>query len=333
MFIRSHWRYISLLIVFQISKGNFRYLGDYNEKARLLSVCVNETISQGRSYSFGDIEISFCSFFRTSSFSESGGVIYIITGSLGISNSMFFNCSSSLNGGAIYFDSSTIQINRICGNCCKAVSGQFLFLRTQNNNIGMISVSYCCNNGIGSYSINIFNGNNRLDDSNSSFNYCNQVSGFGVSSPSSFSSSMCTIAHTSVKDSLVLLFVYFNSTISYTNIVSNHSPTHGVIYLDRNPSVKMMYCIFSKNSNHLFSVRQGNLCVYHSFIEHNSNSLSTSASVSTNNVTLTITQTHFLTFFSSYFCPTDYTKLDIITKSIYYQNKMRLISFLTFALN
>jgi len=85
--------------------------------------CQNETISQGRSYLEMNINISNCFFSRFCTFngdSGYGGVIQVGTGSLSmiISYSMFYNCSCSVNGGAIHFDSSNSYLRMICANRC-----------------------------------------------------------------------------------------------------------------------------------------------------------------------------------------------------------------------
>jgi len=92
--------------------------------------------------------------------------------------------------------------------------------------------------------------------------------------------------------------------MKYANIVHNNSPYSGVIYVGGG-SPQMQYCIFHKNLYTLINVETGSLDISHSFISHNG-AFSTSIPVSTgNNNSFVIRQSFFLTFFHSYYCPTD----------------------------
>jgi len=69
---------------------------------------------------------------------------------------------------------------------------------------------------------------------------------------------------------------------------------------------KMMYCIFSKNQNYLYSVDSGSLELSHSFIDHPSSSFSTLRAVSTvTNNSLAYRITHQMQFFNSIHCNAD----------------------------
>ena len=276
--------------------------------------CEKENISNGWSYSQMNINISHCFFLRTLTLSSYGGVIYVNGGfySMNVNYSMFYNCSSSLNGGAICFDSINSNLRMICGNRCScgaSKNGNFaLLIASQTNQVEYISISFCSYNMDGSYPICFESGNQRVDNTNSSMNNGYKYSGIGIFTPSSFTSILCTFSNNKVS----YICIYFSSitdtiTLSYANILHNNSPSgNGVIYADGEGLKKMIYCIFQNNSNFLFCIRQGSLEVSHSFIDHSSSSFYTSITVSTaNNLSFTKGITYQMQFFSSYHCNTD----------------------------
>jgi len=198
----------------------------------------------------------------------------------------------------------------ICANSCSASSWyHFAILSaSQVNQVEYLSVSNCSHATSGYNSIYLSSGDQRADNTNSSMNNAFRVSGIGIDSPSSFTSSHCTFSNNMVSNSICIYFYSYSGTISmsYTNIVHNNSPSqYGVVYVDGAGSRKMMYCIFKNNQNYLFSIYGGSLEVSHSFIDH-FGSFSTSIPVSTsNNNSFTNTITYQLQFFNSIHCNAD----------------------------
>lgn len=273
-------------------------------------LCESENISHGMSYFNRSISISLCFFSRSMSFSGNGGVINIDGGlySMIIEYSMFYNCTSSLQGGAIYFNSSHSDINMVCANRCSCgynMNFQFSYLRaSQMNHLEYISVSYCSPSISGNYPLCLKSGNQRVENLNSSMNNAKICSGLCTSSPSSFSCSYCTFSN-NYAYALGCINVISSSgtiTIAFTNIVHNNSPSYGVV-LTYDTGIKiMMYCIFHKNRDTLFSVEYGLLQVIHSFIDHSSQfSIYSSLDTATNNSFISKT-TYEIQFFNSYHC-------------------------------
>jgi len=278
--------------------------------------CENESIDQGRSYVDKNIDISNCFFSRSSSYSGDGGVIYVSASScsMNINYSMFYNCdcSSYGGGGAIYFISSNSSLRMICANSCSCGAsyvGHFAYVvASQVNQVEYLSVSNCSHTTSGYYPICFESGNQRVDNTNSSMNNAYWVSGFGISSPSSFTSSHCTFSNNKVSEWICIWFYSDSGTISmsYANIVHNNSPYNGVVYVWGAGSRKMMYCIFKNNQNTLFCVYEGSLEVSHSFIDHSGSSFSSRTAVSTsNNNSFTNIITYQLQFFNSIHCNAD----------------------------
>ena len=172
-----------------------------------------------------------------------GGVIYckdqII--SMKIKDSIFFNCSSSSAGGAIYFycpsHNSNSELIRTCGYKCYTTSSepyQFGHIVTKSNSIlnynnGIfLSISKCSNHEIPTswHTINFYYSNISLNNFNSSYNRVKRISGFYISYPSKFTSSFNTIFNNFNIESVCIWFhSYSNENIlSYSNIINNNSP-------------------------------------------------------------------------------------------------------------
>ena len=274
--------------------------------------CESESIDQGSSYDNNNINISNCFFSRSSSYSGHGGVIYVSASScsMNINYSMFYNCICSNNGGAIYFYSSNSFLRMICANSCSASYFHLAYLgASQVNHVEYLSESICSHTTTGYRSIFLIYGYQRVDNTNSSMNNAREISGIGITFPSSFTSSHCTFSNNKVSDSICIYFSSSSVTISmsYANIVHNNNPIqyYGVVYVDGAGSRKMMYCIFKNNQITLFCVWEGSLEVSHSFIDH-SGSFSTSTTVSTSiNNSFTNTITYQLQFFNSIHCNAD----------------------------
>jgi len=278
--------------------------------------CENETIVQERSYSQMNISISHCFFSRSSLYSGYGGVIYVVGSSYSMdaNYSMFYNCSCSSWGGAIYFNSYYSCLRMICANSCScgastAYGGHFAYSEASwVNQVEYLSVLNCSPTTSGYYSIHLQSGDQRLFNTNSSMNNAQRYSGITIYAPSSFTGSYCTFSNNKVSNGVCIEFYSISGTISisYTNIVHNNSPTqYGVVFVSGPGSRKMMFCIFQNNQNYLFCVYAGSLEVSHSFIYHSA-SLSTSIAVSpTTNNSFTNSLTFQIQFFHSHHCNAD----------------------------
>jgi len=275
--------------------------------------CVNEHIDHVRSYTDVNINIDFCFFSRLRFYPGAGGVIYVngASYSMYINNSMFFNCTSPGNGGAIFFASLVSCLRRVCVHRCYTTAAyHFAHIEaSQENLLDYLSVSYCSYCTTGTYSTYLFKGNTRVDSINSSMNHAGANSGLCISTPTSFTSSHCTFSNNQVTDHMCINFYSDSGTVSwlYTNVVHNNSPSgYGVVYTYGPGIKKMMYCIFQSNQNYLFSMASGSLEVSHSFIDHQSSIFSTFIGISTAlNNSFIERMTYQLQFFNSLYCNTD----------------------------
>jgi len=292
-------------IVTRLHKNDYTWMDAFS--------CDNESINQGRSYIDSNINVSDCFFSRLSSYSGSGGVVYVNGGSYSMifNSSMFFNCICSSLGGAMYFSSQNSFLRMICANRCSCGnlnSYHFVYIQTPHmNQVNYLSVSYCSPSTFGSYSIRLDSGNQSVSNTNSSMNNANSYSGLYLSSTSSSTSSHCTFSNNKVSDFGCLRFYSALGTMLYANILNNNSPSgNGVVYVDGGATRKMMYCIFNSNLNYLFCIYSGSLEVCHSFFDHSSIAFSSRSNVSTaNNNSFSYRMTYQIQFFSSLHCNAD----------------------------
>jgi len=288
----------------------------------LILGCENESIDQGRSYSQNNIGISDCFFSRSSLYDGDGGVLYVHgIYSMNVNYSLFYHCICSQIGGAIFFyswnsvSSSNSYLSMICANSCSC-GAQYSchFARiyaSQDNQAKYLSVSNCTHNTAGAFSICFENGNQRVNNTNSSMNTAVQVSGISIMYPNLFTGIHCTLSNNKVS-SCICLYICSNTetiSISFANIVHNNSPSaYGVVYAEGSGLGlrKMSYCIFQNNQNYLFCLNGGSLEVSHSFIEHLTSSFSSSTTVSTDtNNSFTNRMTFPIQFFYSHYCNAD----------------------------
>jgi len=276
--------------------------------------CKNENIAKDRSYVDCNINISDCSFSRTMTYSVSGGVIFVNGGaySMSVNFSMFYYCSTSEEGGAIFFYSSNSFLKKNCASNCYVGTNRYYsfayLLASQSNIVEYLSVSFCSNTHVGDSSVSLQLGNQRVDNTNSSFNKAYSVSSIFFQNPSSLTSSHCTISNNFASHSICLKFNFASGTISSANIIRNDSTYNVIICVSGTTGApKLKYCIFQSNIKTLFYVSSGSLEVSHSFIDHSptlSFSSRTSVSTAINN-TLTKIETYQIEFFSSFHCNTD----------------------------
>jgi len=155
-------RYLAKVIFTQI----FPLMNNKDTIWMVGSGCLIENTTQGRSYVDKNIDFSDCFFLRSSTFSGSGGVIYVSGGiySMIVNYSMFYKCVCSTQGGAIYFSSTNSFLRMICANSCYiSVSNYYHFAylnASQENQVEYLSVSNCSHNtASGYYSIYLDSGN------------------------------------------------------------------------------------------------------------------------------------------------------------------------------
>jgi len=283
--------------------------------------CESETKVQGWSYYRMNINVSGCFFSRSSQLTGYGGVIYVDSGSytMNILLSMFYNCLCSKDGGAIYFVSSSSYLRMLCAHRCSCGASRsynFAYISSsQMNQVEYLSVSCCSHSLTGRYTINLWTGNQRADNTNCSMNNVVQDSGIGFSAPSSFTSSYCTFSNNMASNSICIRFYSTSGTISlsYANIVHNNSPSnYGVVFANGAVQKKIIHCIFQNNHNYLICLFEGSLEVFHSYIDHSSLLFTGYLEVLTTNNSFTNRMTYQIQFFKSLHCNADV----LITESI-----------------
>jgi len=287
-------------------KPNIFRIMDFSKNKEIFTIltCKNENIDLGRSYAEESINISMCFFSRLNCYQDYGGVIYVNcpSQSMNVSNSMFYNCSSVNQGGAIWFSSTNSILKMLCVHGCSSQRYLFSMILCVNiNEIDFLSVSSCSLSS-GLITMWLECGNQKMGNSNNSMNYVHEYSGVIINSPNSFASNYCTFSNNHVEHYICIYFYRNTGTMSFSNIVHNNSPVLGVVYLENGGSYKMMNCIFDMNQNCLFYTVSSNLEIYHSFINQ------IGITSSNNNNSLMKFGTYHISFYSSHYCHSDNIK-------------------------
>ena len=203
--------------------------------------------------------------------SGSGGSIYI-SGSyyLNVSETTFYQCWASVDGGAIYTSGIlNIFLNKICGIYCKSANHLYSYLgilNDQNIFLNLISISQCFNNTIGYVSLCLYQGNQNITNTNSSFNKNIYISGVYYVNPINMNSNFCTFFNNTVKDNRCIQLYGNKGYISKFNIINNNSPSLGVVYVGAG-NYYLNESIFYNNQINLFYSNSGSsLTLYNCII-------------------------------------------------------------------
>ena len=269
--------FLAYIMISILSMG---FLDSLSFKNRLLerigahfrSSCVSENIVQGRSYNNCYIDIYDCHFSRSAKYvGGNGGVIYVNGGSysMSISSSSFVCCSCSERGGAIYFSSSSSVLNMVCACNCSAICEHFCFVCAPQNYVDYVSFAFCSPKDFGEFPIQLYQGVQRARQINSSLNNAYIISGLYIACPQSFTCSYCLLSNNSAADNTCLGFAYQSGIMSFSNIINNKCPSHGIVRVEMGGSYQMQYCVFYSNQNTLFCVYSGSLEISHFSLRNN----------------------------------------------------------------
>ena len=231
-----------------------------------------------------NINLENCYFYRFNTLNDNGGVFYINSNNviLNLTKITFFNCSSNLKCGVLFFESisGNCYLNNICGSNCFTLTnneGQFgSILVSSNMNIflNLISLTKCTplENPLGYYNLILRYGNQKLNNNNFSKNICKSESGICNFYVNSNYGDFCNFFNNSVITQIIINYhsLNFHSNIQRYSIISNSKNL--IIY--NGGFVTMNNCIFKKNIGILFqsSVYVGAthlLTISSSYIEHN----------------------------------------------------------------
>ena len=242
---------------------------------------------------------------------------------------MFFNCTSTDNGGAINYDcdrNGTIALSKICASYCytsgKPSWCQFAYISIssdKNAYVDMLSYSKCSpyHQSYTIYScFYIYLGNQNISYTNSSYNHANYYSSIFIQLPTILNLRFSSFCHNNVQHSNNLYFDSSSSVtlhyIEYCNILNNNSPNTGGGVIFSNGGFSFNDCIFMFNSHYLFYHSSTNKCyVNRGYIFHHSSSFlkyGTTTYIIFNSVTESnvYTPTYTIQYFSSYHCHGDF---------------------------
>ena len=267
-----------------------------------------------------NINMNNCLIKDISSLSGNGGVIFINTElSLIINDTTFYQCTSSGDGGVIYFiNGLNINLFKICTVGCKSAStycSQFALLQTNNNQIFDLITIYNCSNLNGYETLRLVYGKQNISNINISYNNNIYVSGVYYVNPTSMFSNYCSFYNNTVSSFSCIHFCSNVGTISKSNIILNNSPSFGVVFVEIGNYI-LKECIFDKNKNILLyvgsvSTMQLNNCYFLT------DSSSTYGSI-TNSLIITNTYYYLYSIYSTYYCSYSNLKLNpTISKTIF----------------
>ena len=218
-------------------------------------------------------------FFSSLYFVGSGGILNYNTDNvhLVVELCSFFNCSCSVDGGAIYFVSlsGAYVINKCCAKNCRAGSeGHFAYLQGNSMKNGDIlySTLYFCspdNTGTKYYSIRTFPGKIGIKNTNSSFCISSHGSSFYIANGSPFFFNYSNIENGySTYHCLHIMEATSECKISTINFINNTvtSASYAIIH-SAIPLTFVFECVFYLNKGFLFN---GFLTCQLSWFEHNS---------------------------------------------------------------
>ena len=269
-------------MIYQMFKITFFLLFLKNNKNifnfnNTLNLKTNNFIFNGEErYNTFFIENSY--FSRINTLNGNGGIIYNMKmdQNMNLNQCIFYFCSSTEGGGAIFFLGNNVKLLKICCSYCFSEIYQFGYIETSLNGFyHLLSINNCYNISEGFNSFVIDLGNITLKNYNSSKNINKERSGIWISFPSNFYSIFCSIINNFVSSNTILLFQgYEKYFLSYYNIINNNSPHKyfgvfsvfsGIFYL------KNSFLI--NNKDFLFKLEEGQLEVSYCKINHNINKI------------------------------------------------------------
>jgi len=293
-------------------KEKYWFSNERMDSKNILSIdtCLNEIIDSGRSYSNCTINITDCSFRRTAILNGNGGVIYAngVEYSMSILLSTFYGCSSSENGGAIYFIGKESYLNMICASHCYAHYYVYAYIEiSMNNTIDYLSILNCyyehgLNNPIG-FLLN----NHCLFSSNLSSNRAENVDAFGIANYNYLKCSYCTISDNYAYGYTSIEIYGGEGLFLFVNIINNYDTSNvfGLIFICNGAKYSLEYCIFDNNHATLFYCSSSEVEIANSYINHIGTFSSKDSITTISNNSFTQMQTYKFEFFQSQSCHAD----------------------------
>jgi len=281
--------------------------------ATTFQACVGESLDSGRSYNqvIGLVFIQSCYFSRKGVTIGHGGVVYLdnTNSQMEIYDSGFYNCSSSLRGGAVLcYITSYAKVARCCGYMCKSGDLEICnFIEIMTNNNIFMNMTSCLKSSY-SYSswmsIYFSLGNQVLKNTNISKSKNLFASTISSWRPISLDLSHCLFENNEAYEdtSLFLIGGSGSRVLSYNNFINNtqRKSANGFIFVNENGAFSLENTILDRNSGCLFYVLAGSLSVSNCHI--NNYQILSSGQVTTNNIGFGHTNTIHLILHRHQFC-------------------------------
>jgi len=276
------------------------------------TTCNNYSTDYFRSYTDSAVNVSNCIFSRTVYYSGNGGIIYntVSSNTMIISYSVFYNCSSTSDGGAIYVNTKNNTLKMVCAHRCNASRYHFAYLKTLSiNDIDYLSFSKCSYGTTGFIVTFIIEGVQNYYNSNCSLNMAMQTCGIAFNNPTFLSSFFCTFSENIGTSSRVILFGLGKGQFSYANIINNRCGWDAITL--SSGTFCFNYTVFINNKIILFRIT-GTLSIINSIVFHIGTLTSDSPIFDWTNNTDTIGPTFQIQFYSTHSCHADLPKTENI---------------------
>ena len=284
----------------------------------LRSNCINREEETTYYIYHKKLTVSDCSFAHFHKIGGNGGAILAdspFVPFINITDSVFFDCTSSNYGGAIYFETDEIHIDRVCGFQCSASYHHFAYFSIGTKAlINELSLAACSNYSKGSCSMSVLYYEHVLTNINNSKCVSEHVSGIKVMANLNNKHSLvfCTFSDNNVTNGIC---VHLNSAFgnwSFINFVSNNSPNnYGVVYSQSGPFY-ISSAVFYSNQNTLF-YSPGMLILSYCYISHLEEISFGNVTLSNNN-TFSATSTYGFSLYNTFNCQGVEPTLDITPK-------------------
>jgi len=259
------------------------------------------------------------------SYSTEGGAIYLKTyleTYILIEESLFDMDSSQTCGGAIYINAASgdICLFKVCGYDCWSSDSQFAYMlsgSSKKNFLWLVSITKCSTQSFSrKNTCKFINGNQEHKTTNISNNRVYDNSATYCENMNSLKWEYSTIVNNYAQNSGCIYFIRTDSFkdlyLNSLNIVSNDSPSNGIIYskflnlnlknccLFSNNGILLVGCEYSNTNNDYTRFFVTDCIIYHKGTFYSGRS----GFISTTNSTLrtTIGSTYRIDHFSTYLC-------------------------------
>jgi len=281
--------------------------------------CFNSYVVGPTHYNSEDFNIDGCYFimFSTKDGDEgNGGVIYFKDSEnakrMSIRSSGFYNASSRVLGGAIYYQSQYVSLYMVCGNSCFSGDSHFAILITTNGGINFLSISECSKNKIGKNYMYMKTGDIPLENSNVSKNSIRYHEGIKIESKKVVLLKYCSFVRNNMCMYFYVYIFQFEYTesnfgmITYSNFINNdpNQDSNGAVIRVFDKWMNITESVFYQN-NYVLLKSNKILNLVKCSIDHSYSKTISGSYFTSIDCTFGISNTFQIRFYQTYNCHAD----------------------------